>query len=43
VKKAPPPAVEDLCPPPAKLTKAELKKLTTKERAALKVKGCIKG
>jgi hypothetical protein len=35
--------VEPLCPPATKLTKAELNKLTPKERGLLKVKGCIKG
>jgi hypothetical protein len=35
--------VEALCPPADKLTKAELNKLTPKERGLLKVKGCIKG
>lgn len=35
--------VETLCPPQAKLTKAELAKLTPKERGILKVRGCIKG
>jgi hypothetical protein len=35
--------VETLCPPADKLTKAELNKLTPKQRGLLKVKGCIKG
>jgi hypothetical protein len=35
--------VETLCPPADKLTKAELAKLTPKERGVLKVRGCIKG
>lgn len=43
--KAVPPVlpVETLCPPANKLTKAELAKLTPKERGLLTVKGCIKG
>jgi len=35
--------VEPLCPPADKLTKAELAKLTPKDRGILKVRGCIKG
>lgn len=37
------PPVETLCPPKEKLTKAELAKLTPKERGVLTVRGCIKG
>lgn len=35
--------VEALCPPAEKLTKAEVNKLSPKERGLLTVKGCIKG
>lgn len=37
------PPVEKLCPPPELLTKAELAKLSKKQRNQLKAKGCIKG
>lgn len=37
------PPVEALCPPSNKLTPAELAKLSTRERATLAVRGCIKG